>query len=124
MTYAVEEIAQHLTPAWGVHDLRVELDPKDPIAIRERGHRRVAARCKGMEARRHLGHGVAMAHPDRQLDVEPFEQRARLADGEQRGTVFVGAAGIDLAAQMVGDELHPVADASTGMPERSASGST
>src|SRR5713226_8325079 len=55
-----------------------------------------------------------MAHPHGKLDVETFKQRARLTDGEQRRTVLVGAAGIDLAAQVVGDELHPVADAEHG----------
>src|SRR5712691_10290250 len=69
-----------------------------------------------MEAGRHLGHRVAMAHPEWQLEVEPFKQRGRLADGEQRGTVLVGAAEIDLAAQVVGDELHPIADTEHGNP--------
>src|SRR5216684_3581922 len=77
----------------------MELDPIDPVAVGER---------------------VAMAHPDGELDVEPFEQGGRLPDGEQRGPVLMGAPGIDLAAEMVGDELHSVADAEHGNagPER------
>ena len=67
-----------------------------------------------MKTRRHLGDGVTVAHPDGQLAMEAVEQRARLADRDERRTVLVGAAGVDLAAEMMGDQLHPVADAQHG----------
>src|SRR5256885_11737188 len=52
-----------------------------------------------------------MAHPDGQLAVQPSEEHVRVAYRQQRGAVFPRAAGVDLAAEMMGDELHAVADA-------------
>src|SRR6267378_5597329 len=89
----------------------MELDAEDAVAVGESRHRRVAAGGERAEAGRHLGDRVAVAHPYRQLAVEAFEQAGRLAYGEHRRTVLVRATGIDLAAEVVCDELHAVADA-------------
>ena len=67
-----------------------------------------------MEAGRHLADMVAMAHPHGQLAAEPFEEAVRLAHREQRRAVLARGAGVDLAAEVVGDQLHAVADAEHG----------
>ncbi len=89
----------------------MELDPVDALAVGESRDRRVAAGGEGVEAGRHLGHGVAVAHPHRQLAAQSFEQRGRLSNREQRGAVLVRPPRVDLAAEVMRDELHAVADA-------------
>src|SRR6267143_6214715 len=64
-----------------------------------------------MKSRWELAHVVAVAHPDRELVVKAPEEPIGLADREQRRTILPRVAGIDLAAEVVGDQLHPVADA-------------
>src|SRR6059058_1730569 len=53
---------------------------------------------------------VARTHPDRQLALHAPKETVRLTHREERRPVLKGAAGVDLAAEVVGDELHAVAD--------------
>src|SRR5260370_42087375 len=46
--------------------------------------------------------------------MEPREQTRRLAHRDQRRPVLVSPARVDLATQVMGDELHAVADAEHG----------
>ena len=92
-------------------DLGVELDAIHAAIVRKGRHRRVAAGGERVEARRQLGDMVAVAHPHRKLAVEAFEQAVRLADREKGGAVLAGRARVDLAAEVMGDQLHSVADA-------------
>jgi len=108
---AEQEVAQHLTAAGRVDDLGVELDADDSLVVGEGRDRRVAAGREKPEAGRHLAHVVAMAHPDRQVAVQATEDAARLLDGQQCGPILAGMSGVDLASQVVGDQLHAVADA-------------
>src|ERR1700704_5717231 len=52
-----------------------------------------------------------MTHPDREFVVQPLEEAVRLAHGQQRGAVLARMPGVDLAAKVVGYQLHAVADA-------------
>src|SRR4029077_16858983 len=97
-----------------MHHLGMELDAEDSPTVGERRDRRVAAGRKELESRRHLADVVPVAHPDRQLALKPTEEEVRLAHRKQRGTVLARMAGIDLAAEVMGDELHAVADAEHG----------
>ena len=108
---AEQEVAQDRASARRVHHLRVKLDAIDALAIGERRDRRVAAAGKQVKARRHLADMVAVAHPHRQLAVQAPKQPGGLLDGQQSRPVLARAAGIDLAPEVMGDELHPVADA-------------
>ena len=108
---AVEEVAQHLATAGRVNDLRMKLDAEDALAVREGGHRRVAARGQGVESGRQLADMVAVTHPDGELGIQAVEKSVRLPHREQRGAVLARMTRIDFAAEVVGDQLHAVADA-------------
>ena len=111
MTDAIKEIAQHLAAAWRVDNLGVELDPKDPVAVGECSDWRVAARRQRVKARRKLADVIAVAHPHGELGGKALEQSVWFAHCQQCGAVLAGMPGIDLAAEVVGDQLHAVADA-------------
>jgi len=64
-----------------------------------------------VESGRQLADVIAVAHPHRELVAETLEQAVRLPHCEQGRAVLPGAARVDLAAEVVGDQLHPVADA-------------
>src|SRR5207302_3555878 len=106
-----QEVAEHLAPAGGVDHLRVELDAIDPVAVGEGSERRVPTGGEGAETGRHLRDRVAVAHPDRQLTVESLEQAGLFAHRHQGGAVLVRAPGVDLATEVMSDQLHAVADA-------------
>ena len=79
-----EEALEQLLAVLGVLDLGVELDPQDaPFPVLQGGHRSVGAGGRGHEARRHLGHGVAVAHPHVGVGVggPVGEQAARSPSG-------------------------------------------
>ena len=80
LTDAEQEVAQHLTAAWRVDDLRVELDAEDSLVVGEGGDRRVAAGREEPEAWWHLAHVVAVAHPDQQVALQVPEDAGRLPD--------------------------------------------
>ena len=102
--------ADDFTAANGMVDFRVELQAI--VAARGVGHGgegAVAALCQGAETRRQFGQLVAVRHPD--LEGIAAQQRIpgqRLNNGV---TVLTVGRGIDLAAQGVGQGLHPVANA-------------
>src|ERR1700674_597266 len=114
MAHAVKEVPQHLSPAGRMHDLGVKLDAEDSVAVRERGHRRVATRGERVKSRRQLADVIAMAHPDRELRVQALEKGVGLPDSQQRGPVLAGVPRIDFATQVMGDQLHAVADTEDG----------
>src|SRR5579864_319884 len=111
MADAEQEVAKHLATARRMHHLGVELDAEDAVTVRERRNRRVPAGRKQLKARRHLADVVTVAHPDREVAVQSAEKDVRLADRKKRGTVLAGMARVDLAAEVMRDELHAVADA-------------
>src|SRR5712691_1180666 len=46
--------------------------------------------------------------------MQASEERVRFLHRKKRWTVFTSVAGVDLAPEVVGDELHPVTDAEHG----------
>ena len=104
----------------GVAHFGMKLDPVEaPLRIfdrRDRGRRRRAGHA---EARRGLDHGVAVAHPDGLLRLEPGEELG--VRREVRGRTPELAASVrafHLSAERVRHPLHAVAEAQNGDSER------
>ena len=111
--HVVQERLEHLLAAFGVRDLGVELHAvHGAVAILERGDRGAGRRGCDAEA---VGGGrdrVAVAHPHDLLVGQRAEQRRRVSREPQlRGAVLAPARVSHLAAQLLRDELGPVADA-------------
>ena len=65
----------------------------------------------GAESARQRGHLVAVAVPDIELLADPFEKLRAIRDMQHAGAVFAPRAELDLPAEMLRHQLHPVADA-------------
>jgi len=114
------EALEHLAALHRMRDFRMELHRV--VAARLVGHpgdRAARRRGHQLEARRQLGDLVAVAHPDLQHAVA-FGRREILDAVEQarmavrthfRVAEFAMVAPLDLAAELHGHRLHPVADA-------------
>ena len=109
----VEEVLQDLLPRRGVHDLGVELDGVEASALVLEGGDRRRGRCGGdTRARRRGRDRIAMAHPHDLPGGKVVEERG-LAELGVRLPVFRDVVRLDVAAEVAGHQLHPVAD-----PER------
>ena len=64
-----------------------------------------------------LGHGIAMAHKNGLIRFKAFEQRTGGIDNDFCSSVLFLQAGLHHAAEMLVDELHPVADSENRKPE-------
>ena len=63
-------------------------------------------------------HLIAVAHPDGGLGRVAAEERVRVGHGERGPAVFAGVGpAADFAAEVMGEELHAVADAEDGDAE-------
>src|SRR5207244_4361499 len=113
---AVEEVLDDLLALGRVHDLRVELEGDDLArVVAHRGNRRVLGVGKRAEAWRHLDDAVAMRHPYRQRRIDAGEDWRLvfvLLDVGMAVLALVGRR--DLAAELMGEQLHAVADAEDG----------
>ncbi len=113
----VEEVLQQIVPVGRVHDLGVELHSVEPpLGILEGGDRRGLRGGDDARSGRRSSHRVAVAHPADLLRREIDEELALLGL-ELRLPELRDAGALDLAAQILGHELHPVADAECGDPE-------
>ena len=93
-----------------MNHLRVELQAVNACRV---GHSRkltVGGGCDRLEAIRQFEDPVPVAHPYALLGRGVVEQRPRLDDVQRGGAIFPMGAGDDAAAQVLGDELQPVAD--------------
>ena len=108
----VEEVLQDALALGRVHHLGVELEAEEPGAVAHDGDGRVVGVGQGVEAGRHLGDAVAVAHPDRHRRWQALEDGG-VAVGlvDHGGAVLAALAGGDAAPQLVGEQLHAVADA-------------
>src|SRR5205807_4698048 len=97
-----------------VDHLRVELDAHDAGVAGESRQWGVGAAGQRMEARRQLGDVVAVAHPDRHLGGQAREEVPGVLHLDEGGSVFAVVGGQDLAAEVVSDQLHAVADPEHG----------
>ena len=108
---AIEEVAQDGAALRGMDDLGMELDAVAAEAVahgRDRGVARVGQRT---EPFRRLQDGVAMAHPHRQLPGQVAEESFRVVDLERGRAVLLTAPPLDSTTELLGEQLHPVADA-------------
>ena len=106
------EVAQHVPPDRGVDHLGMELDAVEVARrIGQAGERRGVGLGDRPESGRRPQDGVAVAHPDRLHAVDPGEQPVAVGHVDGRRPVLALRRGHDLAAQLVGHQLQPVADA-------------
>ncbi len=108
----VEEVLQDALALGRVDHLGVELEPQEARAVAHDGDGRVLRVGQGVETRRHLGDDVAVAHPDRHRRGQPLEDGgAALSLVDHGRAVLAALARGDAAPQLVGQQLHAVADA-------------
>ena len=116
----VDEIGDQLRPIGRMHDFEVELHRVvAPRLIGDGGHWGVLGHGDSAEARRQLGHPVAVAHPH---GIALARLPDALKQGGGLGHLKLGAAKLavmprlDLAAQLHGHDLLAIADAQHGDP--------
>ena len=111
----VHEIADQLGAVGRVHHFGVEHQAVVfALLVLDHGERRVRRDADHLEARRHLGDAVAMAHPHRMLlaaSPSALEQAARRLDLDIGAAEFAVMAALDLAAELRGHGHLAVADA-------------
>src|SRR5438874_6105030 len=97
-----------------VSNFRMELQSEQLAArVRHRGNARDFRRGGHMKARGSGSNRVEVAHPDlRMLDAVP--QRILAGDRKVCDAVFAALTFLNLAAQMIGEELVTVADTENG----------
>ena len=111
------EVAQDVAAARRVDDLGVELDAVQvALGCSQAGVRRRVGLGRRAEAVRQPGDRVAVAHPDRLLALETDEQPVLRGDRHVGRAVLAVVGGHDVAAQLAGHQLRPVADAEDGDP--------
>ena len=109
---AEDEVAQDVAAVRSVDDLGVELDPEEPAAgVGQAGEGRGRGLGRGDEACRQPGDRVAVAHPDRLVPLEAREEAILGRDRDRRRSVLPTRRRQDVAAQLEGHQLGPVADA-------------
>ena len=98
-----------------VDDFGVELDAVQAAAIVGDGGAgsRIGAGGRGEAVRQALDR-VAVAHPDRLLGRQSFEEPVRPNDRHRRRPELLAGEGDDLAAQRLGHQVQAVADAQEG----------
>ena len=108
-----QEALHHIVAMCGVLYLRMELHPEQsPLGVLERGHRRSLGGRGDLCARRRLGNGIEVAHPHRLDRRQSGQQDAAGAGHRHLGpAVLAPLVGADRAAQLLGYQLGPVADA-------------
>ena len=118
-----DEVAEEFHALAGVGDLGVELHGPDAARLRWRCRRGRWRSCAVRTKPSGSVFGfVAVAHPDFERAGQAAEER-RLGDDLDLGVaVLARGCGLDLAAEVVGDELQAVADAEDGDAEREERG--
>ena len=109
--HLVEEVAQDLAALGRVNDLGMKGDAKPPGLVRHRRDRRVLRFRQTAKPRGRFQDGVAVTHPDRQLRGQIVEEPGPLLDPDTGRSVFAFTGRGDLAAELVGEQLHAIADA-------------
>ena len=109
-----DEVLKQALPTWGVHNLRVELNPPE-VACRicQRGEWRGVGGGERGESRWRVNNGVAVAHPDTFCTscAESSKERARRrADGDVGGTIFTSIRRPHAPTELLCHQLHAVAD--------------
>ena len=112
---AKEEVLEHGLAAGGVTHLGVELRGIEATRRVLHGGDGTGLGGRGdREARRHVADGIAMAHPHGLAAGRASEDAALPAAAELSGTVLALLGMADLAAQLDGHDLLPVAEAQDG----------
>ena len=112
------KLAEDFLAVLGVDDLGMELDAVEAaVRVFDGGGLGVGCPARDAEAGRELLEAVAVAHPDRTARLDPAEKAAAVEDAEGGEPVFSLGRGPDLAAEEMGHQLEPVANAQDGDPE-------
>ena len=110
----LQAVLQDLHPLGGVGHLGVELDAVGPPVRGGDGGHGVLLRLRHHPpARGRGGHGVLVAHPDLDLPLEAPEEGALVA-GEEGLAVLGPARPLHPSPELLGEELHAVADPEEG----------
>ena len=109
-----DEVLKQALPAWGVHHLRVELDPPEAACrICQRSEWCGAGGGERGESRRRVNNGITVAHPHTfcTTDAESSKERAcRRADGDVGRTVLTSIGRPHTTTELLRHQLHAVAD--------------
>ena len=106
----VQEVLEHLLAVLGVQHLGVPLHPGQAAPdVLERRDRRAGRRGQHGEPLGSGRHRVAVRHPDRVLDREVGQQRARRPDRDRRAAVLPHPRVRHLAAEPLRHQLEAVA---------------
>src|SRR5439155_23741579 len=112
-----EEVLVDPRAVLGVRDLGMKLHGVDlPLWILGRGEEAFPARAEERESGRQSLDEVAVARPDAALLGEPRQKRPGARDRQGRLAVLPAVARTNLPAQLLGEELHAVADAQDRRP--------
>lgn len=107
-----EEILQHLRAFFRMDDFRMELYAVEAARfIGDRRGGRELRMAREAESRRHVGDGIAVAHPYRRFFGNALKERAAAVAEEQGVPVFVLVRAGHFPAEGAAHELHAVADA-------------
>ncbi|MNM96754.1 hypothetical protein D3C81_1092420 [compost metagenome] len=110
--HLVQEVRDHLVAMHGVAHFRMELHGVELLAFMAHGRdwRTLRSRIQ-LEALRQLGHMVAVAHPDGLGAFKALDDLCSLFKCQIRLAVFPFRGALHLAAELMGHQLHAVADA-------------
>ncbi len=89
----------------------MEGDPEAPRLVGHRRNRRVLGFRQPAKARGGFEDRVSMAHPDRQFRGQVVKEASPLLDVDVCRAVLTFAGRRDLSAELIGKELHAIADA-------------
>src|SRR3989441_13236880 len=107
-----DEGAVDLGAVLGVDDLGMELQAEQPAAgMLHRGHLAVVRLAGDDEARRHVDHRVAVAHPDGELARGQAAKEPALARVQRGVAIFLRRPRLDAAREIAREQLVAVADA-------------
>jgi hypothetical protein len=87
------------------------------VQVGDGGKARVLRMGQAHEIRRHLVRRIPMAHPDRNLRVQPAEDSVSMIDFDFGMAILPMLGFFHAAAEVLGHELHPIADPEDREPQ-------
>ncbi|MNR21873.1 hypothetical protein D3C85_1387990 [compost metagenome] len=110
-THFINEVVNHFVPLNGVTNLGVELYRMDfAITVAHCSNRKRFRACFNDKAIRKSRNMVTMAHPYGLLCFKTFNKRAFIGEKQIRFPIFTCMRTFNFSVQLVGNQLHPVAN--------------